>query len=320
MKILSKLAFIAISIIIFSIAIKTAYLRHQHNTTKTFAGSDIEAIWKEGGRVCNLENPYSRINKKKKRIYKPPTYFPGFYISSCLMQKIAGSPQRGLYLWSAINSIIYLMIGLFFYLIFLKKSYFFLAILTASICFFSRWSMHTLASLQTNFIGILPLVLSFYFIKLKPRTSLVLFGISLLFKQIAIFLVPLFLLKDFKLNTKIIKNAFYIAVIPTLIILPFIINDFTGFMKSILYSGMRESKGAAILADSTKIMIMYALMLYTYFWYYTKKVRLAVASLVIFICFVSLNQILFTQYYLWLLMILLMALYEVSDSLFKKNE
>ena len=101
-------------IILLCVAAYYSFGRFDKNIERQFQGSDIEAIWLEGGRLCKGENPYSRIlSGDKGSHYKPPTYFPGFYMFACAAQKLFPSEHRlsGIEVWIIVNSCIYLLIG-----------------------------------------------------------------------------------------------------------------------------------------------------------------------------------------------------------------
>ena len=311
----NKIIFIVLSAVIFIIALNTAYNRNQTNLQKTYSGTDIAAIWKEGSRICNFENPYSRITAGKK--YKPPTYFPGFYYFSCVLDKITGGQGKAatLKLWSYINTSIYLLIGLFFYLIFIQAGNPLLALIISIIWFFGRWSFHTLASLQTNFIAIAPLLLSIYFLPKKQNLSFLLFGISLAFKQIAVFLLPLFLIYNLSkpcLKT-ISKRLLLILIIPFLITLPFLLDDFQGVLQSLLYSSGRASavpaEGRAIDPGLRSLVMLLSFAL-IYYAYYKRQLGFAMSAMLIMLTFAGLHKVFFTQYYLWVLSIILITIYE----------
>lgn len=281
---------------------------------RSFKG-DINAIWLEGQRICNLENPYSRIHKKGMKINKPPTYLPGFYIFVCGCNKAGFVSYRDwLGIWSKVNMLLYLLTGaVFFYACFREKA-FYTGLALASLFYFNRWSMHTLTSFQHNFAGILPLVLSLIFFEKKKKLSLFLFSLSLLFKQVAIFLIPVYLLAG---KEKIgLKNTavrlILITAIPLLISLPFIIDDLKGFVFSIFYSALRPAEGRGLnlmeasgYSRSMMSASMYLSMFFIFISTGLKKVSLTQGAALIMLLFIGLNPVFFSQYFLWALCVTL---------------
>jgi hypothetical protein len=86
------------------------------------------------------------------------------------------------------------------------------------------------------------MVLSLGLFEKYRRTSLLLFGFSLAIKQIAIFLMPLYLIWEYQQSRswqKVFVAGLWMAVIPLLASIPFLIWNAEGFIKSIVFSATR---------------------------------------------------------------------------------
>lgn len=305
---ISKTLYICLLIFIFACASQYALKRHELNIQKTFKGSDIEAIWQEGTKICKVENPYSRIKSNAKNShYKPPTYFPGFYALSCSLQKFFPSAHHlsGIEAWSVINSALYLLSGLVFLYLFIREENYLPALCALVVFFFSRWTFQTMASLQQNLLAIFLLILAFAVFKKKPLLACFLLSLSLIIKQIAIFLIPLFLILELRDKKDLYFRLLVISALPIIFLLPFIINDFEGVFYSIFYSAARETGGDRLFSSGLRTLLMFFSMAVVYFAALRKQVSLELGSLLIMLTFVGLHSVFFTQYYFWLMIIFL---------------
>ncbi|RMG43437.1 MAG: hypothetical protein D6719_03800 [Candidatus Dadabacteria bacterium] len=306
--------------------------RGNYSLKKSFAGSDIEAIWQEGDRICHLKNPYSRIHVEGSGIKKPPVYLPGFYLGSCLISKALGinTFREWIKLWTVANTALGLILGLILFLYGLYSGRFVPACIVLVLWTLGRWSLHSLASNQINMPALIPFALALMLYKRNQTISLLLLGLSLSIKQIAVFTAPVFVLyglstlKDSYKDSlkKAFRRAFYIIIIPLLITLPFLVDDFSGVLLSISYSAERASDLKALrVAETTGIspalqsMLMYFTMLLVYLDSLKGRYSLSALVSLVMLVFVTLNRVVFTQYLLWaLLPLAVLYLSDAKDS------
>ena len=313
-----RILFIIISVFIFSLALKTGYERHKINIIKEYRGSDIEAIWKESQKICSFSNPYSRM-KGKEKAFKPPTYFPGFYIFGCFLDRIGENSNYKDFIshWSLLNIFFYLLMGLSVYYFFVSTGLFLEGLIFTFLIFFSRWSLGTISSLQTNIIAILPLIWSLFLIKTNRISSYLLFSLSLCLKQIAIFILPLYLFHIYLHNRykkdKILlclKDFSFLFLLPLVLFLPFLFSDFWGVFNSMYYSLGREEKSYLALGQGFRQINQIIFIFISLFWYAKYRYFFATSAFFIIFSFCAFNHIFFSQYYLWALSILALSGYE----------
>lgn len=313
----TKLPFL-ILILLICAASFLAYERFQFNSNKSYLGSDIEAIWKEGQQICALENPYSRfLSEAQGAKFKPPTYLPAYYVFSCAIDLITGHNfKNNLKIIGLINSILYLSIGVIIASLFLKIKHPWLAVCFVSLWFFSRWTLHTLASQQINFFAILPLMLATLYINSNKKLSFILLGCSLAIKQVAIFTLPLFLILAWQKNNlkSSLKNILILISLPVAISIPFIIHDLSGFLASLAYSTNREAEPAFSAMPEWFFPLILLLSLFSiYLYFINNRNQLALSIFLVFLVFCALNRVVFNQYYLWAMVTFIIAAYDYTS-------
>jgi uncharacterized membrane protein len=182
-----------------------------------------------------------------------------------------------------------------------------------------------------EFAAIFFLLLSLILLKEKTKLSLLMFSISLGIKQIAIFLLPLYLIYLWKNGAKkrrvkeLVFGSLIICSIPFLTSLPFIIWNAEGFFKSILFSATRLENSHIKIAPSVDVifskqfpwivglkakLLMLFLMTMVYLSFLKEKTSLLIASTITMMIFVYFNSVLFLQYFLWSLCLMPFALVE----------
>ncbi|WP_017301804.1 hypothetical protein [Nodosilinea nodulosa] len=301
-------------------------------------GEDIYYVWLEGKRIIAGENPYARVLASDMRVNdKYATYFPLAYLASALVQ-ILGLPDflQWLYLWRPLSFLFHMGIVALVLHYFYRRGLGLLGFAAAAILLLGRWSIYIVRVHHLEFAAIFFLLLSLVLLRAKPRLSLLAFSLSLGIKQIAIFLLPLYLIylwtngdKDARLKN--LAWGFLIIVsIPVLTSLPFLVWNAEGFFKSILFSATRWGSSHIDGAPSFDVMfsqqlpwmvglkaklLMLSLMGLIYLSFWREKVSLLVASAMVMMVFLYFNSVLFLQYFLWPLSLTLLALVELVPPL-----
>lgn len=295
-------------------------------------GQDIYYIWLEGKRIVAGENPYARVLGSDMRANdKYATYFPLAYLCSALVQKL-GLPEFSdwLYLWRPLSFSFHIGIVALVLRYFYQRGLWLFGFVAAATLLLGRWSIYIARVHHLEFAAIFFLLLSLILLSEKPRLALLAFSISLGVKQIAIFLLPLYLIYLW-LNggsrrvDRVGWGCLIIASIPVLTSLPFLLWSAEGFVKSILFSATRLGSshidGApsldVIFAQSLPWMVglkaklpMLLLMGLVYLSSLKEKTSILAASTVVMMVFLYFNSVLFLQYFLWPLSLVLLALVE----------
>ncbi|MGF1517341.1 MAG: hypothetical protein ACFCVB_05990 [Nodosilinea sp.] len=296
-------------------------------------GHDIYYIWLEGKRIIVGENPYARVLAGDMRANdKYATYFPLAYLCSALVQK-AGFPEFSdwLYLWRPISFLCHLGIVALALRQFYRRGLWLLGFVAAALLLLGRWSIYVTRVHHLEFAAIFFLLLSLVLLKNQPRMALLAFSLSLGIKQIAIFLLPIYLVylwRNSASDRRIadVGSGFLIMLsVPLLTSLPFLLWDAEGFFKSILFSATRLGSSHIDAAPSIDVtfsqqfdwlvglrakLLMLLLMGLVYLSCLRETVGLFVASAMVMMIFLYFNSVLFLQYFLWPLCLVVFALVE----------
>lgn len=312
-------------VIILALAAGVYFTIHKSYLDRDVTGFDIFFIYKEGERIISGENPYTRIiGGSMRENDKYPTYLPGFYLFAGLTRAMGLKEfSRWVIFWRWLSFFInFGLTGFIFYWI-NKKRGMILATAAAVIWLLNRWSLYITLSAHIDFLAILLLVLSLYFLPKKTYLACFLFSISLLVKQIGIFLFPLYLIWLYRIFKekgldKALVGLLWIIGPSLLISLPFILWSPEGFFRCILFSVTRNPEYNQLLSiplDRVLDLVgfpakipMFTLMALIYFADYRGKTGVITSSLMIMLVFVLFHSVLFAQYLVWLIAMILLVM------------
>ncbi len=294
-------------------------------------GNDIYYIWSDGYEIAHGTNPYSKIHGSDMlRNNKYSTYLPGFFlVISAYVAAGFDTFDNWLSVWRPATWILHCALGLLIFSALYKKSGLLLALFGAHFWLLSRWPISVMNSGQIDILTMLILISSLLLLDSRKTLALILFGLSLSIKQIGIFMLPVFLLYNMDLKRPLADNAkklvldlCYISIIPLLTCLPFLIWDFTGFVKSILFSATRSPGGHIKVPGIDELLgivgivaklPMFALMGLIYLAVLFRRIPVFTAGLAIYLVFMSFNSVIFKQYMPWFCAFLGLALMEVDN-------
>jgi uncharacterized membrane protein len=295
-------------------------------------GEDVYYAWVEGGRILNGDNPYARIlagNMRENQKYA--TYFPVFYELSALTQwaGLRDYPQW-IAFWRSVFLVCHLVIGVLLFLLPYRRRWYAFALFAAAFWLFNRWSLHVAQIAHLDVLALLPLVASLALFDRRRRTALLLFSLSLGLKQIAIFLVPLYLIWVWREAggrarwRTVAAAAAWIALVPLAASLPFIVWQPEGFIRSIAFSATRlpadhfnvPSADALVgWVGLTARLPMLGLMAAAFWLAWRGMIGRWVAALLVMAVFVDFNTVLFRQYLAWIIPFLPLAALELAPKL-----
>jgi len=281
---------------------------------KDAKGEDIYYIYIEGQRLLKGENPYSRVHESDMLSNdKYATYFPLFYVMGAGMQMAGLKEYRPwLLAWRIMNLIVFLALC-YFVVEFCYSRLGWIGTLTLGLIWqFNTFTLMVMKIAHIDFLALLFIVWSLLELGKRERLALLLFGISLAFKQIGIFMIPLYLVHFWmKANGNwkyLINRTLWMALIPFILSLPFLIWDGSGYLKSVLFSATRglDNHFGTIALEKVlhiegliaKIPMLLTMLLVVYM-YYQRKVGIYMCSFLIFAVFVGMNSVLFRQYLVW---------------------
>ncbi len=284
--------------------------------------NDIHDIWMAGHRLSEGINPYAQtLGGDMRHNNNYATYLPLSYLFSAALHFVGLRTLEGFLLaWRPLSLACHLAIGVIVYREFSLRGNRALGLCAASLVLLGRWSTYLIESTQLEFAAILPLLIATHMLHGRPRMAGLLLGVSLAIKQIGLLVLPLMIFQLARSRSRLPVRHFLIgtAAVPLVTSLPFIIWSFTGFTHSILFSLTRVSMGHPETGvapvnlfglDGTRVFMFF---LITVIWWMYRQGALAFwcAASFIILSLTQFNPVVFTQYYAWLLVFLLMALAE----------
>ncbi len=289
---------------------------------------DVRFAWLEGKRLAEGTNPYARILAGDMRTNQSyATYLPVYYLLA------AGAYRLGVVeypdwmaFWRPITEIAHLLIALLLLLHFYRDDSLALGLFASGFWYFNRWSLAVVSMAHLDTPALLLFLASLLIYQSKRTWSLLLFGLSLAVKQMALLMIPFFLVweyfqgerKDALWRTG--KAALTLGAIPTIVSLPFMVWNPLAFVKSILFSGTRAFGGDlpaksidAILglkglAARMPMLGLLALLLLSS---RNRAENRYVVALLLMALFLDYNSIVFTQYMIWVVPFLPLALAKI---------
>lgn len=299
---------------------------------------DIFAIFNEGDHLQHGTNPYLRALETDGTIEWNQifaTYLPISYVLAWLTQEIGLEDFiQWLSLWRVIFLIANLGITfLLFYISYHRYNNLIYGVIAAIFWLFNRWTLHMTMIYHIDFIAIFFLLLSLILWSKYKVISLLAFGLSLGVKHIAMFMIPLYMIWIWQATGKRAIKQFILlnlvmASIPLLVSAPFLISNAAAFFKSIFVSATRisESHFGAPAVDTLLMLSgipaklpMLALMFFTFWAAWKKKIKIYAAALIIILVFVDFNSVLFRQYMTWVSPLTLLAICETMIPPPKQN-
>lgn len=299
-------------------------------------GEDIYYYWARGGEVAHGNNPYVCALDDTCINHKNPGHFPFFYWLSAFSQQMGLHEfEDWMAFWRIVFILCYLGTGVVLFWTLYKRKQYELAIFALFFYLFNRWSLYVIRVGHVDFLALFFLTASLVLFEKRTYWSMLLFGISLATKQIAIFLAPLYLVlvwvrteKEKRWKT-VLLSAACMALVPLLTLVPFLVDNPEAVMKGLLFSATRSSEanmGAAPLVSILKlhggmrVAPMALLMVLIYAAAYRRRMTLAMGGLAIMLVFIAFNTVTFNQYFLWFVPFLPLAAADVLTVYLKRTK
>jgi uncharacterized membrane protein len=299
---------------------------HIHSKTwvADTAGQDVYYAWVEGERILEGVNPYARILQGNMLDNdKYATYFPLFYLLSSLTQA-AGLHTYADWIafWRYVFLLFHLGIGTLIFLIYGQKQQWLLALAAAALWLFNNWALTVSTIAHIDYIPLFFLILSLYLFERRQVLSLFCFGLSLALKQIAIFLLPLYLIWLWQAARgepvrETIRGALLITALPALFSLPFLLWGPEAYVRSILFSitrhGYSPYTAGTLLAGSGGVISrapLFLLLAAVYLLTWQKRPGRYLSAMLVMLVFTGISPVLFPQYMVWLIALVILTPYD----------
>lgn len=289
-------------------------------------GDDIYYAWVEGRRILEGENPYARVLESDMlENDKYATYFPLFYLLSTLTQALGlAQYEAWIAFWQPIFLLFHLATGVWLALLFRWQRQYLLSLVVLALWLAGNWVLHLNYLINFDAIPIFFLVVSLALLRRRPLLALLACSLSLALKQVAVFLLPLYLIwlwqdSEGRRPARVLWGAAALASLPLLTSLPFLLWHAEGFVRSVLFSATRASSlgltaGRVLDRGGLEARLpLLALLLAVYLLAWRRRTGRYTAAMLAMLAFISFNPVLFPQYLPWFLVLLLLALLELGE-------
>ncbi len=272
-------------------------------------------LWVEPNNILRGINPYERIlegdmihNKKYPQMLPLAYLFPAFFIKIGLINSL----EHSVLLFRFIMLIVDLLIALVFFRLSTgigrKSPNQLLGLLCAAIWLMNRWTLQMNLSVKPDNLAMLFALLALVYFRDKPVRSSLYLGLSLSFKHLSIFLLPLLLIYMPNIREGI-RYFLYTAMIPFLTSLPFVLWSLPGFLKSMLFALTRKQGGDFSLGTvvgqhgflARLPLLLVLICFYVLVYHYRKRLNPSASAFLVYLVYTSLTPLLFDLYWLWLL-------------------
>jgi hypothetical protein len=292
---------------------------YAHNAT----ADDIEYVWREGAGILQGGNPYEKAAHAAHWENKYATYFPLSYIISAGIQK-SGAASFSSWL-AVVRPIVFAsqLLTAILVLVFLySQKKLTLGIFGFFLILFHRFTLYPAQTSQIDFPAIMFLVMGLFLLQKKIKMGHVVIGISLAIKQMAVILLPLFLIweySQYKSKKQTGVALLLMLIVPLITLLPFIMSSPEGVRASLSFSANRFSGGDFTIPDISTLLSltgpssrigMYGLMIIIYIAFWKKEIGIFGSCLAIFVIFTGFNPVLFFHYLAWIVPFIPLALAE----------
>jgi len=275
---------------------------------------DVYFIYQDATALSQGINPYARISGHNLTENQKYTfYLPGFLLAAASSIKLGlNDYHQWMKSWLSVSMLFHIGIGvLLFLLLYKKDENLLLPIIGSSFWLFSRWPLALFRSGQIDAVPIFFMLLCMVLWGRNRRLAFISLGISLSIKQMAVFLVPLFLLwawNEAAPNRRFVELKGYLIAllaIPIALSLPFIIWDPESYLKMLVFPLTRDPVGArsaelAFQLPSILFKLPFFVMLAGIYWLaFRNQISKYGALLLVMISFLAFNSVFFTRYFCW---------------------
>ncbi len=281
---------------------------------------DVYFLYLEGNRILHGVNPYARVLEgDMRKNNKYATYLPGSYLFSAAMQRIGNLEDydRWLIVWRYITEFFYVATGVLLVRAVWLQAGAWIATICGSFWFFGRWSLAVIPIVHLEPMAIFFMVAGWLLFRKHRIAGLLLFGCSLAIKQVAVFLIPLFLIHEWNASIangwkkSMQRSSWGLAamlIVPFLLSIPFILRNADGFFSSIMFSATRtadthfQANSIDVLAGSDGLaarLPMLIMMGLIYWGFFTKRMNWNLAGCLVILAFIQFNSVMYIQYMIW---------------------
>lgn len=282
-------------------------------------GEDIFCVFSEGKHLVEGVNPYARtLSAQMDTNDKYATYFPASYIASAITQKLGFREfPSWLAIWRLIFATFHFATGILLYVaVWRARGSTSLAMFCSGCWLFNRWSLVVLQIAHLEPVALFFLTLAVVLLDRRPVLAWIAFGLSLSFKQLGLFALPVLLIEQWRLlplNQPARSRKFAYLVLagialPLVLALPFVIIGPVAFAKSMLINATRHAD-FSFTAPSLDVLVnlkgllaripVLFLLFLVYWSFHRGHLHRFAAIAAAMLAFIWFNPVFFRQYMVW---------------------
>jgi len=258
---------------------------------------------------------------------KYAAYFPASYIASGITQKLGFHEFPGwLSLWRVIFATFHFATGILLYVaVWRARGSTSLAMFCSGCWLFNRWSLVVLRIAHLEPVALFFLTLTVVLLDSRPVLAWIAFGLSLSFKQLGMFALPVLLIEQWRLlpvdhparGRKLASLVLAGAVLPLILVLPFLIMGPVAFAKSMLINATSHadfnfnapSFDVLFNLQGSLSRLPVLLLLFLVYWsFHRGHLNRFAAIAAAMLAFIWFNPVFFRQYMTWSIPFVLLTL------------
>ncbi len=289
--------------------------------TEDLVGHDISFYLRRGNQIVQGENPYACVQENSCIGY--PAHLPGMYWFAAGWAALGFDDlSEWAMIWRPMMLAAWLGVGVVLLGYSLRRGQPGLGVAAMGLWLFNRWSLDVLRVAHTDFVGVLFLILAIICAEQWPIWAAVLLALSLSVKQLAVLIVPIFLIamwRHYGLSWKKLALVItMIIVIPGAITLPFLIDNPTATIQGLMNVVERPAQSVRGFAPSFdewldvtdwgKLLPMLGLTGMVYVAVWRKEVDLIQGTVMVMAIMMAFTSVLYNQYFVWFIPFIPLAL------------
>lgn len=292
-----------------------------------FKNEDIYYEYETAKQIQKGKNPYLRILEGDMlENDKYSTQLPHYYNFLSFVRNHSNKNFSGFI--ESFRFILFLAQvtgGIFIFLIFRRQNAPFLSICGSIFYVFNVWTLNSIIFLKQDVLAIGLLLISLYFMRNEKYKTLsyLFYGLSLGIKYIGIFILPIYAVPSIARNLPIKKFVFNITLLLFVLIIPsipYIVDDFNSFMRSIIFSATRSPSDSEIIYGYSGLFVassesysdsailpkmvprvpLFISIIFAFLLLIIKKISRETYVFLSLLAFAIFNSVIFPQYITWI--------------------